>query len=73
MAARCALSGLPVSNPAWRSAGRGSQVRLYSGSHRVKRKPPSGLDLTGFEKNNEGLQFLKQLEQRALRILAVTK
>ncbi len=35
---------------------------------KMPRKPPSGLDLTGFEKNNEGLQFLKQLEQRALRV-----
>lgn len=35
---------------------------------KMPRKPPSGLDLSGFEKNNEGLQFLKQLEQRALRV-----
>jgi lambda family phage tail tape measure protein len=35
---------------------------------KMPRKRPSGLDLTGFEKNNEGLQFLKQLEQRATRV-----
>lgn len=35
---------------------------------KMPRKRPSGLDLSGFEKNNEGLQFLKQLEQRALRV-----
>jgi lambda family phage tail tape measure protein len=35
---------------------------------KMPRKRPSGLDLTVFEKNNEGLQFLKQLEQRATRV-----
>ena len=35
---------------------------------KMPRKRPSGLDLTGFEKNNEGLQFLKQLKQRATRV-----
>lgn len=35
---------------------------------KMPRKAPTGMDLSGFDKNNEGLQFLKQLEQRSLRV-----